>query len=142
MNTISFLAFSKKTISVGAWMQSGDNLIKEADFSNNPCKTVNCPSPIPGVLAAGLVTVAIPGFSEPLSQEGSSVSTALITRFIADTWNDNPGLKAADFKKNLEGKAMTFGAGPYRWNGLPIYRLVETENSPVMGPCLKQKVTQ
>lgn len=141
LNTISFLAFSKKAVSVGAWIHNGD-IIKEADFSNNPCKTVNCPSPMPSVLAAGRVTVAIPGFSEPLSQEGSSVSTALITRFIAETWSDNPGLNAADFKKNLEGKALTFNAGKYRWNGLAIYRLVEKENSLAIGSGLKQKVTQ
>ncbi|MGE5340939.1 MAG: S8 family serine peptidase [Candidatus Omnitrophota bacterium] len=123
VNTISFLAFSQRAISVGAFQHEEGNKLKEANFSNNPCKTFHCQTPIPDVLAAGRVSVSLPGFNDPMPQEGTSVATALITRFIAQTWDDNPGLKGSDFKKKLNGKVMTFGADSYQWNGLPCYRM-------------------
>ncbi|MGD2090603.1 MAG: S8 family serine peptidase [Candidatus Aminicenantes bacterium] len=139
INTISFLAFSKKTVSVGSWMYDESNLLKEADFSNNPCKNMDCPEPLPNVLAPGRVYVNIPGFSNPMQQDGTSVSTALITRFIAQTWNENPGLKASDIKKNLNGKVMTLNNSSSQWNGSPDYRLSRTANTFITYFFIKEK---
>jgi hypothetical protein len=130
MNTISFLAFSKKSVSVGSWMYSEDNMLMEAEFSNNPWRNLACLEPLPNVMAVGRVNVAIPGFYGPMRQDGTSVSTALITRFIAQTWNENPELKASDLKKFLKGKVITFNDNnTYLWNGSPIYKLENKANT-------------
>ncbi len=127
--TISLLAYSQKAISVGACDYASDLAITEASYSNNPGKLPGYCSPRPDILAPGYVTVAIPGFTDPMEQEGTSVSTALIARFILYNWSKTPELNASDFKRLLSGHVVIPISDQVKWIG-PSYYSIYTGLSP------------
>jgi hypothetical protein len=121
--TISSLAFGKNVISVGSFKVINNKELKEAPYGNFVKRNRSYKEIKPNVLTFGKVSLMVPEHHDPFVQDGTSVSTALITRLITYIWENNLDLKSQTLKNALLGKAVNLTEYEYQWKGASQFRL-------------------
>lgn len=123
LKSISALAFGKNIISVGSFEITNNNELKEAPYGNLIKRKRTGKGTKPDILTSGRISLMVPEHHDPFTQDGTSISAALITRLIVYIWENNPVLKSQALKKALQGKTVNLSEYEFQWVGLSQFRL-------------------
>lgn len=105
-NTISALAYSTKSLSVGSFIQERSGHIMNPPYSNFYHSDKG--EIKPDVFVLGQMKVWEPEIGLFINHKGTSASASLLTRFISYLWTKFPQLKAHTIKSILKNKVMIF----------------------------------
>ncbi len=123
LKTVSAMAFGKSIISVGSFEISNNDELKETSYSGLCQRKGAAVETKPDVLTFGKVSMTVPEHHNPFIRNGTSISSALITRLIAYIWESNPTLESRALKKVLQEKAVNLSKYEFQWVGLSQFRL-------------------